>query len=113
MNIELRDYLAAQAMNAQIISVEGIERTNSEQCGALASCAYAMADAMLAAREAGKPKEDGEGWIKWYGGECPVDETAYIEAVLRNEMVTADVAGAYRWDHTGYLGDVVAYRVPK
>lgn len=61
--------------------------------------------------ESGKPKLDGDGWIKWYGGERPVDETARIEAVLRDKMVTEDVAGAYRWNHSNYLGDIIAYRV--
>ena len=113
MNIELRDYFAAQAMNAQIISVEGIEHTNSKQCAALASCAYAMADAMLAAREAGKPeKKADDSWTEWYGGECPVDADTVVEAKLREaDYVIKDKAGFLIWERRGKISDIIAYRV--
>lgn len=108
MNIELRDYLAAQAMNAQIISVEGVERTNSKQCGVIASCAYAMADAMLEAREAGRPKENGDGWIEWHGGECPVDDNTVVEVRTHGWGSDARRADEFRWGR--HAGDIIAYR---
>lgn len=112
MNIELRDYLAAQAMNAQIISVDGIERTNIEQCAALASCAYAMADAMLAAREAGKPgKKADDGWIEWNGGERPVHGDAIVEIKTRYFGKDSGKAGQFRWKDMRNASDIIAYRV--
>ena len=48
----LRDYFAAKAMAAQIVAVDGLDRGNNNQALDLAAFSYAMADAMLKAREA-------------------------------------------------------------
>lgn len=47
----LRDYFAAKAMQGQIAGVGGLCQTDAE-IGEVAAMAYAMADAMLKAREA-------------------------------------------------------------
>ena len=47
----MRDYFAAKAMAAQIVAVDGLDRGNNNQALDLAAFSYAMADAMLQARD--------------------------------------------------------------
>lgn len=61
----------------------------------------------------GTAKEDDEGWIQWFGGECPVDPCAMVEIRMLSSETEVQHAHQYRWDHKGYGGDIVAYRVLK
>lgn len=54
------------------------------------------------------------GWIKWAGGECPVDSDAIVEVKFRNpsrNKFNNDRAGDFTWSHDGFGGDIIAYRV--
>ena len=62
MNIELRDYFAAKAMTAYFTDTSVAFDTNTIERGS--KVAYALADAMLAALEAGKQKTN-DSWIEW------------------------------------------------
>lgn len=110
MNIELRDYFAAKAMAAYFTDASVAFDTNTIERGS--KVAYALADAMLAAREAGKSeKKADDGWIEWSGGECPVDPCAIVEIRMLSSETEVQHAHQYRWDHKGYGGDIIAYRV--
>ena len=55
-----------------------------------------------------------DGWIKWAGGECPVDSDAIVEVKFRNQnryKFNSDRAGDYDWSHDGVNGDIIAYRL--
>lgn len=57
---------------------------------------------------------DAEGWIKWAGGECPVDSDAIVEVKYRNPnpyQFNNDRAGDFTWSHDGIDGDIIAYRL--
>jgi hypothetical protein len=58
-----------------------------------------------------KPAPDG--WVKWAGGECPVDPKMQVEVESRDEDKMAASAGAFIWSHDGRFGDIIAYRVVK
>ena len=117
MNIELRDYFAAKAMPAvyseYCSSAEKVGFDEGWMMG-VAMDAYAMADAMLAAREVGKPnKKADDDWIEWHGGACPVDRDAVVELKILGDYCT-HITGdprAYRWSHKNDRGDIIAYRV--
>lgn len=54
------------------------------------------------------------GWIEWAGGECPVDSDAIVEVRFRNQnqhQYNNDRAGDFDWSHTGFRGDIIAYRL--
>lgn len=59
------------------------------------------------------PKADDDGWIEWNGGECPVDVELYVYVNYRDgcELPRAVRAGSQRWDHFGFGGDIVSYRL--
>ena len=52
-------------------------------------------------------------WSEWNGGECPVpNDTEVIIAVRYGTGSTTPCrAGDYRWNHKGYPGDIIAYKV--
>jgi hypothetical protein len=56
-----------------------------------------------------------EGFIEWHGGECPVDENASVEVVLRHIRGDAVKGKARSWNWSS--GDdghgIIAYRVVK
>lgn len=52
-----------------------------------------------------------DGWIDWPGGECPIDSAAFVEYKMRNGQVDTEDAHLLRWDHLGFLGDIIAYRL--
>ncbi len=68
---------------------------------------------------------DSEGWIKWNGGEMPVEKGALIDVEYRDGVVNLHVeAGggfpsngsvitmaANRWTHTGADSDIIAYKM--
>ena len=49
--MSLRDYFAAKAMAAQIVAIGGLDNGNNNLALELAVCSYAVAEAMLKARE--------------------------------------------------------------
>jgi hypothetical protein len=50
-----------------------------------------------------------DGWTVWTGGECPVAAETTVNVMFRNGIV---VVGTYwNWNHTGKIGDIIAYRV--
>ena len=59
-------------------------------------------------------QEIPEGFTKWEGGECPVDESALVEYQLRGaDSPPLDPKPAFllRWNHAGVAGDIIAYRI--
>lgn len=62
------------------------------------------------------PLPDADGWIKWDGGEQPVD--GIVEVRIRCGLSCKSYANKLRWGHLSeqggivvYHGDIVAYRV--
>jgi len=52
-------------------------------------------------------------WIEWGGGECPVDPTLRVQAVLCDGSLSSNTAGNFEWNHSDDDGDIVRYRVVK
>lgn len=65
-----------------------------------------------------------DGWIKWDGGECPVEPDTLVAVILRGGTVCGDKfpLTALHWDdcdsdepsswlHAGAADDIVAYKV--
>lgn len=131
----LRDYFAAKAMPAVYRDLWDDIRAGRNGCVpedwkiGVALDAYAMADAMIAARAssarpAAEPEPaapDYDGWIEWGGGECPVPVGMLVDVIHRSgEGHLSQPAGvaaapphgyAEDWSHDGALGDIVRYRV--
>lgn len=61
----------------------------------------------------GPEKSDGETWIKWAGGDCPVAGWQPVRARLRDGSLAfsspAVVAGDLDWAQTDAPGDIVEY----
>lgn len=59
--------------------------------------------------------EAADGWIKWAGGECPVDGATLVEVKLRDGTVYDDTGDELAWSHDrhriGMDTDIVCYRV--
>ena len=132
MNIELRDFLAATIeLDTKINGIELAEQLIGRSCpspddGVLAvikfgydteaKLRYMKADAMLAAREAGKPEKKAEkktddSWIQWYGGECPVAPDTVVDVRFHNLKTAIDFAGRFDWARDSVKLDIIAYRV--
>ena len=61
-----------------------------------------------------KEPPECDGWIKWTGGDCPVDSEAIVEVKYRNPnryRYSNDRAGDFDWSHDGIDGDIIAYRL--
>lgn len=57
-------------------------------------------------------KPDGDGWVAWKGGECPVALGARVAVLLRDgTSQPRRVAESLRWLHANTVSDIVAYRV--
>lgn len=50
-------------------------------------------------------------WIKWNGGECPVPGETPVSVQRRSGVVESGRARAFWWNHLGWSGDIVSYRV--
>jgi len=60
------------------------------------------------------PKDNGDGWIRHRGGKCPVEARCGVEVRYRDgEKLVLAEAIDNRWDHQGYTGDIMAYRIHK
>lgn len=56
---------------------------------------------------------NNDGWIKWIGGECPVDNRQLVEVKLRDLSVYKFTADFYLWNHDNNDDDIIAYRLVK
>ncbi len=55
---------------------------------------------------------DENGWLPWYGGECPTSPNTLIEVKYRNYgAFPAGAAGLYNWRWCDSVADIVAYRI--
>lgn len=68
---------------------------------------------------------EGDGWISWGGGECPVPKGTPVRIKLRggkehgpfpalhlNPGFDVDASSSF-WKHDGYMVDIIAYRIVK
>lgn len=62
----------------------------------------------LRAGNAGK-----DDWIDWDGGDCPVGMADIVECKKKSGDISKNVAVLLAWEHLGYSGDIIAYRVIK
>jgi hypothetical protein len=57
-------------------------------------------------------QEQGDGWIEWGGGECPVADDQRVHVQFRDGEVINNTGGnCIRWSHKGYPRDIIAYRI--
>jgi hypothetical protein len=56
---------------------------------------------------------DEDGWLPWYGGECPVAAGTMVDVRYRRVLVEEKAAYAHlsRWEHLPCDDDIVAYRI--
>lgn len=56
---------------------------------------------------------DEDGWLPWYGGECPVPEGTRIEIRFSDNTISSRLSNAtsLKWSHKRLPGDIFAYRV--
>lgn len=61
------------------------------------------------------PTPDGDGWIAWGGGECPVGPSIHVDALHRsgNEYRKERASRSGRWTHIMSPSDIIAYRLSK
>lgn len=57
-------------------------------------------------------QEQGDDWIEWGGGECPVKGATLVDIKFRN----GDIIRGYKprhldWRLDGDIGDIIAYRI--
>jgi hypothetical protein len=50
-------------------------------------------------------------FIEWKGGACPVDTHDRVEVKRRNGMKIKGFGKSFYWNHAGWPGDVLAYRI--
>ncbi|MDH2121918.1 hypothetical protein N5J75_01670 [Pantoea brenneri] len=60
-------------------------------------------------------QEQGEGWIEWGGGECPVDAEVVVSVKYRGDKWAHQEgeAAKFDWRHRGWCADtdIIAYRI--
>lgn len=94
-------------------------RRNLIKAGALIVAEIERLDRLAASPVTPEGLSGGDGWIKWEGGECPVDPGTNVEIRLRSGEQFFDVAGlggkiALDWSHGGETDrDIIAYRLVK
>lgn len=55
---------------------------------------------------------EGEGWVTWAGGECPVPDGQRHKVRFRDgEEALDDAPETWTWEHLGKDSDIVAYKV--
>jgi len=54
-----------------------------------------------------------DGWIKWNGGECPVDAETLVKIEWRNGNTALGRAYHFLWMHDDGYDDIIAYRIIK
>lgn len=55
--------------------------------------------------------QDGDDWIIWYGGECPVTNNEYVQVMYRDGDILNGDADDFSWTCSNTAGDIVAYRI--
>lgn len=55
----------------------------------------------------------GDGWIPWSGGKCPVSGHTVVEVRFRTKAKQSARADHYWWTHGELPGDIIAYRIAK
>jgi hypothetical protein len=57
---------------------------------------------------------DENGWLPWYGGECPVAAGTVVEVIYKGGPTIIMVQAHFiRWGHADKIRDIIAYRVIK
>lgn len=57
-------------------------------------------------------QEQGDGWIEWKGGECPVeDDVSVVEVKWPRGSTSEIIPGDCSWLHYGGHYDIIAYRI--
>lgn len=51
------------------------------------------------------------GWIRWDGGECPVNPDQKVRVMFRKGEDDEDIAWNFSWFHDGDKADIVAYKI--
>lgn len=52
-----------------------------------------------------------DGWIKWGGGECPIDKKSLVDLKFRDSVeYKGRDAGDFYWPHVNSISDIIAYR---
>lgn len=54
---------------------------------------------------------DEDGWIPWYGGECPVQAGVRVQIKFANGTGESGAGSRLWWDHRGSEGDIYEYRI--
>jgi hypothetical protein len=61
------------------------------------------------------PSNNSGDWIEWFGGDCPVDRSSFVEVKFRDgddrTGPRAREARNYIWSHGWRHEDIIAYRV--
>ncbi len=99
--IERKDYIAAGRCEAQ---AQGIAVVLASLTALIPTPAEAPITPTV---------EEGDGWIKWQGGECPftaVDVKVGLRFRDGREAETMLIR-TYRWQHIGAHDDIIAYRI--
>ncbi|MEY5979665.1 hypothetical protein WJD75_22735 [Salmonella enterica subsp. enterica serovar Corvallis] len=53
-----------------------------------------------------------DDWIEWGGGECPVNASEMVDVIFgRGGIMSTNIAGCWRWNHSGTDSDIIAYRL--
>lgn len=60
------------------------------------------------------PKADADGWIEWFGGECPIDGILIVDVKFANGIIYRESsANSHAWASAGAPYDIIAYRLHK
>lgn len=52
-----------------------------------------------------------DGFIPWFGGDCPVSSDLAVEAIFRDGGIPIESAKNFMWNHCDEEDDITAYRV--
>jgi hypothetical protein len=75
-------------------------------------CAFAARSSDTASPVAHGGVTNAGDWIKWDGGECPVDDAVMADAQFRSGDIELGSCWP-RWRHNGGSRDIIAYRIHK
>lgn len=56
-------------------------------------------------------QEQGDGWIEWRGGNCPVPVNSRVDIKFRDGDIGLAQSANWDWSHRGYRSDIIAYRI--
>ncbi|VDO06508.1 unnamed protein product [Brugia timori] len=75
----------------------------------IATMAYRRAKAMMEARNKNDKEVGDDRWIKWEGGDRPVD--CNVQVMFRDGYISDCYSADVVWNHSGSNGDIIKYRV--